>query len=170
MISRTATACLAAAMTAVALGGCGSDTLTPGALRTRATALCATAIRRSSRIPAPSSNAAGAQFLAQGIAIFGPELSALRKLPPPHELAEAYRVALGDSAQQLDALIAAHSDVVRGHDPVVVIHQLDVELSAINARDLSAWRAVGAPACSNTSATPAVTSVQDAGPRLGARA
>lgn len=162
MISRTATACLAAAVTAVALCGCGSDTLTPRALRTRATALCAAAIRRSGRIPAPSSNAAGANFLAQGIAIFRPELDALRKLPPPHELAEAYRVALGDSTQQLDALIAAHSDLARGQDPVLVIHQLDVELSAINTRDAGAWQAVGAPTCSNTSATAAVTFVQDA--------
>jgi hypothetical protein len=147
---RAATAGLTAAIiAAVSLSGCGSSTLSAKALRTRANLLCTTAVRRSYRIATPHANSGGAAFLAQGITIFGSELDALHKLAPPRNLASAYRTSLSDSAQQLDALIATHHDLVAGDDPVVAIKQLDVELAAVNARDRAAWRAVGVPACTN---------------------
>lgn len=139
----------------VALGlilcACGASTLTARELRMRASTVCVTAVRRSDRIAPPRSNAAGAAFLARGIAIFTPELTALRKLAPPPRLANAYRSALGEATQQLDALIATEHNLRGGDDPVVAIKQLHVELLAINVRDRSAWRVVGIPACSNLS-------------------
>jgi hypothetical protein len=131
------------------LAACGSSTLTAGALRMQAGRVCRTAARRSDRIALPSSNAAGGSFLADGIAVFRPELAALRRLAPPARLAAAYRAALGDAKQQLDALIATDQNLRLGGDPVVAIKQLDVELAAINIRDREAWRTVGAPACAN---------------------
>jgi hypothetical protein len=74
---------------------------------------------------------------------------ALRKLAPPHRLAEAYRAALADANQQLDALIATDHNLQSGGDPVVAIKQLDIELAAINLRDHAAWTIVGVPACAN---------------------
>lgn len=88
-------------------------------------------------------------FLEQGIAIFSPEVAALRKLAPPRELVGPYRIALSDSTQQLDALVATERVLHSGRDPIVAIKQLDVELEAIDARDRAAWKAVGVPACSN---------------------
>lgn len=111
--------------------------------------MCAQAIRRSNRIAIPNTNAGGTTFLARGITVFRPELAALRKLTPPHGLADAYRAALGDSTQQLDALIATELYLRHGGDPVVAIKQLDVELVAVNARDAQAWRAVGVQLCAN---------------------
>ncbi|MEA2198350.1 MAG: hypothetical protein QOJ25_2401 [Solirubrobacteraceae bacterium] len=140
---------VAGALVAVLLAGCGSSTLSARELRRRATLVCTTAVRRSDRISLPPSNAAGAVFLARGITIFRPELTALRKLAPPRSLANAYRVALADSAQQLDALIATDHNLRNGGDPVVAIRQLDVELGPINDRDRASWRTVGAPACAN---------------------
>lgn len=134
---------------AACLSGCGSSALTAQQLRTQASALCRTAVRRSDRIALPSANTAGGNFLAHGIAVFRPELAALRKLVPPRRLAEPYRAALGDAKQQLDALIATDHNLSVGGDPVVGIKQLDVELAAVNLRDRQAWRAVGAPACAN---------------------
>jgi hypothetical protein len=131
------------------LSGCGSGTLTAGELRTKATVVCRTAVRHSDRIALPSSNTAGSTFLAEGIAVFRPELVALRKLAPPHRLAEAYRAALADANQQLDALIATDHNLQSGGDPVVAIKQLDIELAAINLRDHAAWTTVGVPACAN---------------------
>ncbi|MDQ6775489.1 MAG: hypothetical protein M3071_04525 [Actinomycetota bacterium] len=132
-----------------ALSGCGNGTLTAKELRQQATVVCAAAVRRSDRIAIPRSNSGGAAFLDQGITVFRPELAAVRKLVPPRSLADAYRAALGDARQQLNALIAADQNLATGGDPVVAINQLDVELTAIDARDLGAWRAVGAPACAN---------------------
>jgi hypothetical protein len=140
---------LAAIALTLALAGCGSGTLTAKELRRQANLVCTAAVRRSDGIAVPSSNAGGAAFLDQGITVFRRELVALRKLPPPRSLAEAYRAALGDSKQQLDALIATDHNLGSGGDPVVAIRQLDVELEAIDARDLQAWRAVGAPVCAN---------------------
>jgi len=149
MIGRTAPAVLIVAVIALSGSGCGSSTLSARALRTQARRLCAAAIRRSDRIAMPGSNGGGATFLAHGITIFRSELGALRKLAPPRALVSAYRTSLGDSAQQLDALIATHHDLVHGDDPVVAIKQLEVELTAINSRDRDAWRATGVPACAN---------------------
>jgi hypothetical protein len=149
MSARAVTARLAVAVMILSLAGCGSGALSARALRTQATGLCTTAVRRSDRIAAPRSNAGGAAFLAKGIAAFRPELKALRKLAPPRGLAASYRTALEDAAQQLDALLATEHDLLGGDDPVVAIRQLEVELTAINARDRAAWRAVGAPSCSN---------------------
>ena len=139
----------AVAITAVCLAGCGSGTLSAQTLRTQARRICATAIRRSDRIALPRSTAGGAAFLAQGIAVFRPELEALRKLAPPRTLAADYRAALGDSTQQLDGLVATEHDLRSGDDPVIAIKQLEVELTPIDARDRQAWRVVGAPACAN---------------------
>jgi hypothetical protein len=145
MIARAA----AATVTIVALAGCGSSTLSARALRTQASRVCITAVRRSDRIALPRSNAGGTAFLARGIAVFGPELEALRKLAPPPSLRANYRAAVADAAQQLDALIATEHDLRKGGDPVGAIRQLEGELTAINARDRDAWNAIGVPACSN---------------------
>ncbi|MDQ6806949.1 MAG: hypothetical protein M3065_18770 [Actinomycetota bacterium] len=149
MTRRAAKLAVIAALVAVALSGCGSGTLTAKALRQQASLVCTTAVRHSARIAMPSSNSGGAAFLAQGIAVFRPELAALKQLEPPRRLAEAYRAALGDAKQQLDALIATDHTLGTGEDPVVAIKQLDVELAAIDVRDREAWRALGAPACAN---------------------
>jgi hypothetical protein len=149
MITRAVTAALAASLIAFVLSACGSDTLSASALRRQASLLCNAAVRRSDRIAVPSSNAGGAAFLARGIAVFGPELKALRKLAPPRDLQNAYRLALSDSTQQLDALIATEHTLQAGRDPVVAIKQLDVELTAIDARDRASWQALGVPACTN---------------------
>lgn len=134
---------------ALVLTGCGASTLSASALRTRASRLCNAAIRRSDDIPLPTQISGGATFLEHGIAVFGPELEQLRKLAPPARLASAYRVALGDSGQQLDALIASDHNLHHGADPVLAIKALEVELGPIDARDQASWRAVGAPACAN---------------------
>jgi hypothetical protein len=134
---------------AALLAGCGSSTLTAAELRTRATRLCATAIRRSNQIPLPASTSGGSAFLSRGITIFRPELAALRKLAPPRSLAGPYRVALADAAQQLDALVATDHNLRHGDDPVVAIRELSLELAPIDARDSASWRAIGAPACAN---------------------
>jgi hypothetical protein len=152
MTARAVIRCLTVAAVAASVSGCGSDTLSAQALRRQAGLVCSTAIRRSDRIAIPNATSAGATFLAEGITVFRPELAALRKLAPPHGLASAYRAALGDSTQQLDALIATDHNLRTGGDPVVAVKQLDVELAAINARDRQAWRSVGVPACANLSA------------------
>lgn len=150
-LTRLATAALAITTLALTVAGCGSATLTARALRTQASIVCTRAIRRSESIAPPRANTAGGVFLAKGIAIFGPELSALRRLAPPHALADAYRTALAAAKQQLDALIATEHNLRGGDDPVVAIKQLDVELTPVDARDLEAWRAVGVPDCANLS-------------------
>lgn len=153
MTFRAVTAGVTVLIIALLLSGCGSDTLSARALRSQARVLCRAAVRRSNRIAMPSSNSGGASFLAQGIAVFRPELDALRELKPPHSLAEAYHIALSDSAQQLDALIATEHNLLSGGDPVDTMNQLDVSLAAIAARDRAAWRTVGVTACTNLAST-----------------
>jgi hypothetical protein len=147
-VRRERLAIIAAALT---LAGCGSSVLPARELRIRASRVCTAAIRRSDRIAPPRTNTGGATFLAQGIAIFRPELSALRRLSPPRTLADPYRAALTTSAHQLGALIAAQHALRSGDDPVVAIKHLELELTPINARAMAAWRAVGAPVCANSS-------------------
>ncbi|HEY5317531.1 MAG TPA: hypothetical protein VIJ20_06090 [Solirubrobacteraceae bacterium] len=152
MSARCVCVLLVAGLVAVLVCGCGSGTLSARVLRRQASVVCTAAVRRSDRIALPGTNSGGARFLEQGIAAFRPELEKLKQLAPPHRLAGLYRAALGDSTQQLDALIATNHDLQGGDDPVIAIKQLDVELTAINARDRAAWRSLGAPACANQGA------------------
>ncbi|MGI8715148.1 MAG: hypothetical protein ACR2NR_18590 [Solirubrobacteraceae bacterium] len=131
----------------VVIAGCGANSLSAGQLRTRATRICTLAQRRTARIATPALPSQGARFLGGGVAALAPELTALRRLRAPTDLAAHYRTALTATAQELAALRSSLKGLKAGNDPVVAIKTLQTQLTPLEARAAGAWGALDLPAC-----------------------
>jgi hypothetical protein len=132
---------------ALALGGCGSSSLSTPQLRSAATRICAAATRRIDRIPTPTSPTGGTLFLKQGVAALTPELTALRRLSPPTDAARVYSTALTATSKELDALRTTLHELEAGGDPVTLIKTLQHLLTPLESQANSAWETLQIPGC-----------------------
>lgn len=133
---------------AAAVAGCGGgSSLSSDQLHTQATQICSLASARTDRIGTPSQPAGSAVFLHRGIAVLGPELTRLRTLHPPGDLADVYSAALGSFSQKLNALQGAARDISRGADPVTAMKSLQKKLAPIESQENGGWQALGLAAC-----------------------
>lgn len=135
------------AAVAMALSACGSSGLTDTQLRTRATRICAQASRRTARIPTPAEPTQGAVFISRGIAVLGPELTALQRLRPPSDMSGDYRDAMDATNAELRALHSTLTGLKAGNDPVVAIKTLQELLEPVEAKASLAWSTLELPAC-----------------------
>ena len=141
---------MAAACAAVLISGCGgSGHLSSDQLRSRATRFCAAAGRKTDRIPTPHSPGGGEQFLKRGIAVLTPELTKLRTLRAPTDLAQVYSTGIGAFTQKLKALRAAVHELDSGANPVTAMTALQQRLAPIESAEDGAWQALEMPACMN---------------------
>jgi hypothetical protein len=140
---------LVSALAAVALTGCGgsSDTLSMRALRSRATYLCSNANHLTQAIKTPTSPGAAGPFLDQGIAVLGPELTALRTLRPPSDVADVYSTAIAALSQEVQLLGHVAERVHAGADPVIEMKGLERRLAPLENQADGAWQALQIPAC-----------------------
>jgi hypothetical protein len=132
---------------ALAVGACGSSSLSDTQLRTSAGRICTTADRRTARIATPTRPADGAAYLSRGLAALKPEVTQLRALHPPSDLADDYRTAVDAAAAEVAALRSAVKGLKTGGDPVVEIKTLQHHLAPLEARADDAWRSVDVDAC-----------------------
>ncbi|MBV9818532.1 MAG: hypothetical protein JOZ07_09315 [Solirubrobacterales bacterium] len=143
---RALAACLCAAPT-IGLAGCGSGALSDRQLHSRATAICKRASARTDRIASPAMPSGSARFLSAGIAAIDPELTALRRLHAPGDMADDYRDALSASGAELAALRSSLHGLRAGDDAVTAIKSLQQQLEPAEARAQDAWSALHLPAC-----------------------
>ncbi len=132
---------------AVMLSACGNSALSAAALRSQAGQICAGASRRVDDIPPPASPAAAEPFLRRGLAVLGPELSALRGLNPDREQTKGLRAVLKAFGRQLAALRLAQRQLRRGEDPVTTLRTLERRLDPLRSVENSRWQALEIPAC-----------------------
>jgi hypothetical protein len=134
---------------ALAVGACGSSSLSDTQLRTSAGRICTVADRRTARIPTPARPADGAAYLSRGLAALKSEVTQLRALHPPNDLAGDYRTGVDAAAAEVAALRSAVKGLKVGGDPVVEIKTLQHRLTPLEARADDAWRSVDVDACVN---------------------
>ncbi len=138
------------ALLAVAvLTGCGSVSASVIDLRHDAGLICRHTNRglrsRCRRIPAQGQAEA---FLNAGIVRLRAELSKLRRVGPPRDVADVYRAALGALSQELRCLRHRRSRrSSRGEDPALAFRQLEQQLSPLQSQADNAWQALEIPAC-----------------------
>ena len=130
-----------------ALAGCGSSSLTDRGLRADATVVCEHASARLSQIPQPSSSAAALPFLRSGVAVLGPELAALRRLPPPADLSTRYRATLAEFGTAVQRVRGTIAVLAHGGDAVASFASLERELSTIVVNENAGWRTLKIAAC-----------------------
>ncbi len=132
---------------AAMLAGCGPSALSAGALRSQAGHICAGASHRAEGIPPPASPAGAEAFLRRGIAVLGPELSALRGLAPDRAKADDLRAAVQAFSGQLADLRRAQRHLHRGADPVTTLKTLQRQLDPLRSVENRRWAALQIPAC-----------------------
>jgi len=136
------------ALAAIALAGCGgSSSLSSSQLHVQATSICTVASTRTNRIPTPASPDGSAAFLQAGIAALTPELSGLRALRPPNDVASVYTATVGSFAQKLRDLQRAAQELARGDDTISTMQSLGRKLEPLEADENSGWQALQLPAC-----------------------
>ncbi len=132
---------------ALGLGGCGGSSLSASQLRTGAGRMCGLAQRQTARIPTPTVPSGESAYLRRGIAALGPELSGLRELTPPGDMAGRYREALDATAAEVRALRSTLKDLKAGNDPVVAIKTLQHKLTRPEGQAQRAWQSLAVPGC-----------------------
>jgi hypothetical protein len=134
-------------LVALAVGACGSSSLSDTQLRTTAGRICTTADRRTERISTPARPAGATAYLSRGLAALTPEVTQLQALHPSSDLAGDYRTALHAAAAELAALRSAVKGLKARDDPVVEIKTLQHRLAPLEARADDAWRSADVDAC-----------------------
>ncbi len=137
----------AALLVAALLAGCGSTALTDSQLRTRAGRICTLATQRTDHIATPRMPTQEAAFVSRGIAAMTPEVTALRRLRAPGDMADDYRDAVEAIAAELTALRSTLKGLKAGNDPVVAIKTLQQQLAPAEFTAGIAWSALELPAC-----------------------
>jgi hypothetical protein len=134
---------------AIALGlvGCGASSLSASQLRTGATRICRLSERRTAQIPTPTLASAASRYLRGGILVLTPELTRLRALHPPADVAGPYLAALQATGAEVGALRFARKRLDSGEDPLVAVKSLEQLLRPLEARADRAWSSVGAAPC-----------------------
>jgi len=138
---------LVVAVLLTALAGCGSASLSDRDLRADATAICMHASERVSQIPQPSSAAAALPFLRRGVAVLGPELTALRRLPPPADLSTRYHATLAEFGTAVQMVRGTIAVLAHGGDAVASFAALEHELGPIVTSENAGWRTLQIAAC-----------------------
>ncbi|MDQ6729117.1 MAG: hypothetical protein M3022_02120 [Actinomycetota bacterium] len=129
-------------LTTIMLAGCGGG-LTAAQLRSQATQVCDRAADQTASIRLPETPSGGQRFLAQGIAVLGPEIHALRNLGGRGSIA----TAVAAMQTELAALRSSLKGLRAGNDPVVAVKTLQQQLLGREQRANRAWRALRVPAC-----------------------
>jgi hypothetical protein len=137
----------AALLAAVLLAGCGSTALTDSQLRSRAGRICTLATQRTDGIATPRMPTQEASFVSRGIAAMTPEVTALRRLRAPGDMADDYRDAVEATGAELTALRSTLKGLRAGNDPVVAIKTLQQQLAPAEFKAGIAWSALELPAC-----------------------
>jgi hypothetical protein len=136
------------ALLAVAvLTGCGSVSASLIDLRRDAGAVCRHTNRTFRQLPALPSAAQAPTFLNGGIARLSTQLTKLRRVSAPHNVADVYRAALAALGQELEVLQGAERAIRRGADPATAFKALGQQIAPLQSQANNAWQALEIPAC-----------------------
>jgi hypothetical protein len=138
---------LAAGAVALAVAGCGTSSSNWSNVRAEVARECTRAQARGAEIKPPAVPSQTAAFLRRGIAVLGPELSALRAVRVPSEQSGPYSTAVGSIARELAILTDTARGLDRGADPLSTIKVLEDRLAPVEVAGDAAWRTLGVPAC-----------------------
>jgi hypothetical protein len=136
-----------ALLAAAAVTGCGSVSASLIDLRRDAGVICRHTNRAFRHVPSLPSQGQAASFLSTGIGRLTPQLSLLRRLHPPHDVADVYLAGLSALGHELAALRSAVKAIHRGQDPAMAFKTLKTEITPLESQANGAWQALQIPAC-----------------------
>jgi len=132
---------------ALVLAGCGSSALSNSQLESQVSQICRATEMRTNRIPTPASPAASATFLERGATALMPELTSLKAVRPPSEVADVYTATVGSFEQKIRELRGTARNIEHGADPVRAFQHLQRRLGRLESQENDGWQALELPAC-----------------------
>jgi hypothetical protein len=147
MGARTKTLILPALLASVLLAGCGSNSLSNSQLESQVSRICTTTEVRTNRIPTPGSAGASATYLERGTTALTPELTALKAVHPPSDVADVYTATIGSFEQKIRELRGTAREIEHGADPVKALQHLQHRLGPLESQENNGWQALQLPAC-----------------------
>jgi hypothetical protein len=144
---RAPIAVVPAVLAALALGACGSDSLTAGELRTQASAICARSAAAAERVALPAGEDGGGRFLRDGLRRLQASLAQLEALKPPSELRDSYEQALHVRRREIALIARGERTIARGEDAVATFRSLQTALAPLESLEGATWRALQVAAC-----------------------
>lgn len=130
-----------------AVTGCGSVSASVIDLRRDAGTICRHTNKAFNPLPALPRQGDLEAFLRAGIARLRTELAKLRRVGPPHNVADVYQAALAAVGQEVDVLNGTVQTIHRGEDPATAFKELGQQLRPLQSQADSAWSALEIPAC-----------------------
>jgi hypothetical protein len=130
-----------------ALTGCGSASASLIGLRRDAGVVCRHTNRAFRHLPSLPSQGQAASFLRFGIGRLTRELSLLRGLHPPRDVADVYLAGLSALGHELSVLRTAVTGIHRGQDPGIAFRTLGTQITPLESQANGAWQALQIPAC-----------------------
>ena len=130
-----------------AVTGCGSVSASVIDLRHDAGVICRHTNRAFNPLPALPKQGRTVAFLSAGIARLSAELGKLRRVGPPHDVADVYQAALAAQGQELGALRNAVRAIHRGEDPATAVRELGQQLRPLQSQANNAWQALQISSC-----------------------
>lgn len=130
-----------------ALAGCGSVSASVLDLRKDAGIICRHINHRFRGVDTPAAQAQDSAFLSSGIGRLQLQLRQLRRVTPPHSVADVYGAALGALGQELTALHGAVTAIHQGQDPAIAYRTLEKQLRPLVSQANDAWQALEIQDC-----------------------
>jgi len=134
-------------LVALALAGCGSTSLSNSQLESQVSQICTATEMRTNRIPTPASPAASVTFLERGATALTPELTALKAVHPPSDVADVYTATVGSLERKVRELRGTAHEIARGADPVKALQHLQHRLRPLESQENDGWQALQLTAC-----------------------
>jgi hypothetical protein len=136
-----------AVLAVAVLTGCGSVSASLRDLRRDAGAICQHTNRAFRPLPALPAQGQTVAFLDAGMARLKTQLTKLRRLTAPHDVADVYRAALAALGQELGVLQSAVQAIHRGEDPAIAFKALKEQITPLQRQANNAWQALEISAC-----------------------
>jgi hypothetical protein len=138
----------AALLAAMVLAGCGGgSSLSNTQLESQVSRICTQASARIDRIATPASPEGSVTFLERGASALTPELTLLRAVHPPNDVADVYSATVGSFAQKISELRGTARDIEHGADPVKALQHLQQRLGPLESQENNGWQALELPDC-----------------------
>lgn len=154
--SRLAGLAVLMAGAAIAIAGCGSGgggALSADEYRDAADKICRDFEAQTDALSEPTSEESVVEFLEAGLDINREQLSELRDLEPPDDLADAHDEAMGFLDEQLSGIQEATDRIKGGENAAVVIEDLTPEIDAAQEKADEKAQELGLTDCGSDNAT-----------------
>jgi hypothetical protein len=136
-----------ALLTVAALAGCGSVSASMVDLRKDAGIVCRQINHTFRGLSGPTTEAQAAKFLSGGAVRLAAQLQQLRRVVPPHDVADVYHAGLGALDQEVVVLGGAARAIRQGADPGITYRSLKQQLDPIESQVNDAWQALEIAQC-----------------------